>query len=167
MRLETQRLIITKFDSTMAGVVHYNSLDEDNRKFVPDEVFETVEEAAETIDYLMECYDTGEGPQVFPVLLKDGTNIGYVQLVPIDAEYEVGFHIASRYTGNGYASEAVKAFLEFIMVDKNIYEVYGICVAENLASRAVLGNCGFVKIFEGVGFYQDEQREIVKYIYKR
>ena len=47
MRLETPRLIITKFDSSMAGVVHYNSLDDDNRRFVPDEVFETVEEAAE------------------------------------------------------------------------------------------------------------------------
>ena len=49
MRIETERLIITEFDMSMAQSVHLNSLDDDNRRFVPDEVFETVEAAAETI----------------------------------------------------------------------------------------------------------------------
>lgn len=71
MRIETERLIITEFDTSMAQSVHLNSLDEDNRRFVPDEVFETVEEAAETIEFLMNCYKTGDGPLVYPVLLKD------------------------------------------------------------------------------------------------
>ena len=43
--IETERLIITKFTMDMARDVHINSLDEDNRRFVPDEVFETAEEA--------------------------------------------------------------------------------------------------------------------------
>ena len=47
MRIETERLIITDFAMDMAQAVHKNSLDEDNRRFVPDEVFETVEEAQE------------------------------------------------------------------------------------------------------------------------
>ena len=59
MRLETERLIITEFDLSMAEVVHKNSLDEDNRRFVPDEVFETVEDARETIEFLMGCYESG------------------------------------------------------------------------------------------------------------
>ena len=50
MRIETERIIITEFDLSMAESVHKNSLDEDNRQFVPDEVFETVEEAKETIE---------------------------------------------------------------------------------------------------------------------
>ena len=45
MKLESKRLIITTFDLSMAEDVHLNSLDEDNRKFVPDEVFETIEDA--------------------------------------------------------------------------------------------------------------------------
>ena len=48
MRIETERLIITELSMDMAKDLHLNSLDEDNRRFVPDEVFETVEEAAET-----------------------------------------------------------------------------------------------------------------------
>ena len=52
MRIETKRTIITEFDLSMAESVHKNSLDEDNRRFVPDEVFETVEDAKETIEFL-------------------------------------------------------------------------------------------------------------------
>ena len=42
--LKTERLTITEFTPDMAQAVHENSLDEDNRRFVPDEVFETVED---------------------------------------------------------------------------------------------------------------------------
>lgn len=38
MNIKTDRLIITKFTPDMAEAVHINSLDEDNRKFNPDEV---------------------------------------------------------------------------------------------------------------------------------
>ena len=71
MKIETDRLVITKFTMDMAQAVHVNSLDADNRRFVPDEVFETVEEAAETVEFLMGVYDNGDGPLVYPVLLKD------------------------------------------------------------------------------------------------
>ena len=78
MRIETERLVITEFTPEMAGDVHRNSLDEDNRRFVPDEVFETVEEAGETIGFLMSRYGGTEGPLAYPVLTKAGENIGYV-----------------------------------------------------------------------------------------
>ena len=52
--IETERLIITEFDEGMAQAVHENSLDDDNRRFAPDEVFETVEAARETVQFLMD-----------------------------------------------------------------------------------------------------------------
>ena len=164
MRIETERLIITEFDLSMAECVHRNSLDEDNRRFVPDEVFETVEEAMETIEFLMSMYETGDGPLVYPVMLKSGTNIGYVQLVPITEGFEVGYHIGKDYTKNGYATEAVKAFLKDIMQRKALNEVYGICVSENIASKKVMEKAGFQKIYEGMGEYQGEKRKIAKYM---
>ena len=97
MNIQTERLIITEFDLSMAEDVHLNSLDEDTRKFIPDEVFETLEDARETIEYLMSVYESGDGPLVYPVLLKDSTNIGYVQLVPMENIFEVGYHIAKPY----------------------------------------------------------------------
>ena len=53
LRIETARLIITEFTLDMAEAVQRNSLDADNRRFVPDEVFETLEEARETVDFLI------------------------------------------------------------------------------------------------------------------
>ena len=83
------------------------------------------------------------------MLLKDETNVGYVQLVPIEEGYEVGYHIGKQYTKNGYATEALKAFLEFMKEEKKLEKVYGICVSENVASRKVLKRCGFTKEYEG------------------
>lgn len=165
MRIETERLIITEFDLSMAEAVHKNSLDEDNRRFVPDEVFETIEDAKETIEFLMSCYDSGKGPLVYPVLLKDATNVGYVQLVPLAEDFEVGYHIAKEYTGNGYATEALKALLEYAETVKKLERVYGICLSENVASKRVLEKCGFMKEFEGIGDYQGERRGIAKYTF--
>lgn len=165
--METERLIITKFEMDMAEAVHLNSLDADNRRFVPDEVFETVEDAAETVEFLMGCYESGEGPLVYPVLLKDGTCIGYVQAVPFeDGAWEIGYHIGGAYTKRGYATEAVRAFLPVIMERLKIKEIAGVCLAENMASRKVMERCGFEKLFEGQGNYQGEDRRICKYIYR-
>ena len=164
MKIETERLIITRFTIDMAEAVHLNSLDEDTRRFVPDEVFETVEEAAETVTFLMECYSSGQGPLVYPVLQKDGTYIGYVQAVPLDdGGWEIGYHIGSRHTKHGYATEAVKAFLPAILPQIGVKEIAGICRAANVASVKVLQRCGFVKEFEGMGSYQGQEQRICKY----
>ena len=167
MRIETERLVITEFDLSMAESVHKNSLDEDNRCFVPDEVFETVEDAKETIEFLMSVYESGNGPLVYPVLLKDAVNIGYVQLVPLEEGFEVGYHIGKEYTNKGYATEALKAFLNEIMPKKKLDSVYGVCVSENIASKKVLENAGFQKKYEGIGEYQGESRQIAKYVLNR
>lgn len=166
MNIKTDRLIITEFTADMAEAVHLNSLDEDNRKFNPDEVFETIEDATGVVEFLMSVYTNGDGPLVYPVLLLDGTNIGYVQAVPVDdGKWEIGYHIGKAYTGKGYATEAVKAFLPVIMPKLGITEMLGICVAENTASVKVLEKSGFVKEFEGTGSYQGEERKICKFTY--
>ena len=117
MKLETERLIITEFAPDMAYDVHRNSLDEDTRRFVPDEVFETEE--------------------------------------------------AKQYTGKGYASEAVRAFLPYMMEQAGIKQVHGICISENAASRKVMEKCGFVLVFEGQGEYQETVQNICRYLFPR
>ena len=169
MRIETERLVIAEFTMDMAQAVHENSLDEDTRRFVPDEVFETLEDAQETVEFLMSQYGSEDGPLVYPVLTKEGgINIGYVQMVPLpDGKKEIGYHVAKKYTGNGYATEAVKAFLSEMNEKHGITEVYGICLAENIASVHVLKKAGFTVLFEGEGEYQGETREIFKSVWRK
>ncbi len=152
----------------MAQVVQENSVDEDNKRFVPDEVWESVEEVQDTLEFLISQYGSFEGPLVYPIIVKaTNDNVGYVQLCPIeDGMWEIGYHIAKKYTGKGYATEAVKAFLPVIAKQADILEVFGICLAENMASCAVMRKCGFENVFTGVGSYQGEDREIVKNIWR-
>lgn len=164
MQLETERLIIKDFTVDMARDVHLNSLDKETEKYVPDEVFKTEEDAKETIEFLMSVYDNLEEPQVHPVFLKkDNSNIGYVQLVPLEkGGYEIGYHIAEKQRRKGYATEATKAFLRHVALHFDVKEVYGICLSENRASLNVLSKCGFVAKEKGYSKYQNKMKEVIK-----
>jgi len=151
----------------MIESVHLNSLDDDNRRFVPDEVFETIDEASEAVEWLISCYQGVAGPFVYPMLLQDGKNIGYVQVVQTDNGWEIGYHVSKVYTGNGYSTEGVIAFLPVIMKQLKISNIYGICLAENIASQRVLDKCGFVLEYAGLENYQGVERQIRRYKYSR
>ena len=60
---------------------------------------------------------------------------------------------------------SVKAFLPVIMSDLGIRKINGICVKENIASCKVLEKAGFTLVYEGIGCYQGEEREIHKYVF--
>lgn len=93
-------------------------------------MWETVEETEEPLKFLISQYGSFEGPLVYPIIIKETSdNIGYVQLCPIgDAKWEVGYHIAKKYTGKGYVTETLKAFLSVIAKQAGISEVFGICL---------------------------------------
>ena len=168
MNIKTSHLTITTFSLDMAQSVYENSQDEDTRRFVPDEVYDSAEEAREAIEFLISRYDSDDGPFVYPIITNDsGKNIGYVQLCQIDDDsWEIGYHIAKQFTGKGFATEAVKAFLPAVAQKLNIKEVYGICLAENSASVQVLEKCGFTQFYKGLGNYQGKEVEIIKAIWK-
>ena len=170
MQIKTEHLTITTFSPDMAQTVYENSQDDDTRRFVPDEVYNSVEEAREAIEFLMSRYDTTDGPFVYPIITNDdGQNIGYVQLCKLeldDGAWEIGYHIAENFTGKGFATEAVKAFLPAMAQNHNLKEVYGICLAENVASVRVLEKCGFTQIYQGLGNYQGKEEKIIKTIWK-
>ena len=168
MNIKTSRLTIKTFSLNMAQSVYENSQDDDTRRFVPDEVYDSAEEARAAIEFLISRYDSDDGPFVYPIITHDGgKNIGYVQLCKVDEEaWEIGYHIAKDFTGKGYATEAVKAFLPVMAQKLNLNEIYGICLAENLASIRVLEKCGFTQIYQGLGNYQGKEAQIIKAIWK-
>ena len=161
--IKGQRISLFYLDETMIRDVWQNSLDDDNRKYVPDEVFETYEEASSVVHFLMENYKTDVCPKVFAIFTNKGNhNIGYVQLVEIPDGYEIGYHIAKSYTNQGYATEAVNLFLGYLKDNTDIDKIYGIALAINHASQKVLKKTGFELIFEGMSLYQGKRRKIIK-----
>jgi [ribosomal protein S5]-alanine N-acetyltransferase len=165
--IETPRLIITKLSMDMAEAIHLNSLDEDMVQFVPDEVFRTIDEAEKAIEFLMSRYENEEGPWVYPILTKTQINIGYIQVVKWEKDWEIGFHVAKAYTKQGYASEALRAFLPFIAQEKQLTKIWGICLMENHASIRVLMNCDFKEVSRGDGVYQGKQKKIITFVWNK
>lgn len=165
MIIETGRLVITELTMDMVEDIQRNSLDADNRRFVPDEVFDTVEQARETVAWLLRSAQGTEGPFVYPVLTKAGENIGYVQACMAENGWEVGYHIAKAHTGKGYATEALAAFLPYVINKLHIDHIDGIVLEENAASQRVLEKCGFGLVFTGVAQYQGQPRALRRYIW--
>lgn len=159
------KLQIAKMNQSMYYDVYKNSQDDNNRKYVPDEVFDSLEEASEVVNQIINSYDSEDGPFVYAVIRKkDSANLGYVQLVKIEEGWEIGYHIAEIYTGNGYATEAVNLFLNYIKNNTSLKQIIGIALAANKPSRRVLEKCGFEFLYEGNGLYQGRKRKIIKMI---
>ena len=165
--MKTRRLYTSLFTPEMAERIHQMSVEESNRRFMKDEVFETPEIAAEVLHDLIECYEGTDGPLVYPLFLRDGdVLIGHIEAVPLeDGDWEVGYHIGEDYQGNGYAQEAVQAFTPVMRKKLNIKEMFGISRADNPASCRVLEKCGYKLMDESVRPYQGTPQPVRRYCF--
>ena len=86
----------------------------------------------------------------FALVLNDSNDlIGFVGLGKVRCEYvEIGYEIGEQYQGKGYATEAVKAVIDwgFDLLKQAGVEVKIICKVEhdNLASRKVAEKAGMI-----------------------
>ncbi len=78
MYIKSKRFIITELTMDMCSDYQKNSVDADNRRFVPDEVCENIQDAKKTLKWLIESYSTSNGPFVYPIITNENINIGYV-----------------------------------------------------------------------------------------
>ena len=80
----------------------------------------------------------------------DNSFIGFVGLnepkyeLPVKPCIEVGWRLARKYWGNGYATEAGKASLEFAFNNLNVNEIYSFTSVANKKSRAVMERLNMV-----------------------
>lgn len=55
----------------------------------------------------------------------------------------IGFNIGLNYTRKGYATETLKALIEFVR-GEGLHETFGHCYENNIASIKTMENCGFI-----------------------
>ena len=163
--IETERLHIGEWMPELAETLCRLSQNEDNRLFLPDEVFETVEAAQTAISEWISNRRAGTGMQSCPVFQKGGPCIGHVALCPLEdwdeEAWEIEYHVAEKFRGHNYATEAVRAFLPTITAQLSVKQLRGICPEDNHASRRVLEQCGF----ENAVVYYGQPTTIVFYRY--
>ena len=93
------------------------------------------------------------GEAVFLITLRDGAIVGACGVVlQQDETPELGYWLGLPYWGQGYATEALHAVIDYVFTDLAHDAVSAGARVTNPASRRVLEKCGFQ--WTGVGLYR-------------
>ncbi len=104
---------------------------------------------------------------LFAIRLKEtGRLIGIVLYFDEkDKTCEIGYGIGSAWWGNGYTTEAVRKFLEYLFREKGMRAVSASFFTGNEASRRVMEKCGmsYSRFSEKELTYLDRERDLIYY----
>ena len=156
---ETKRLVIRKLRDEDAQKLYENHLDDEVRKWFPNESYADVEEALDAARFFADCVDNGHLPFVLGVELKETKElIGDTGISEVDGkpgEAEIGYCIGQQYRGRGYASELLSAISAFAASRFGLSVIYGRVVHGNEASARVLEKNGYQFVKEEFGAEDD------------
>jgi len=163
--LETERLIIREFTLKDTEIIYEFSQEEALKKWIPDQVYADLDEARETLEFLISKYKEKEYPFVMAVVKKDTDElIGHIGLSVIKRGIEVGYGIGEKYQNKGYAREAVDAYTTWGKKEFSLDKIYGVVECENYASCKVLENSQFTFLEEDVVGEFDKKKHRKIYI---
>jgi len=145
MLLKTERLYLRKYTLDDVEKNYLYSQEESRKKGIPNEVYADIEASRENVEFILSCYEKGGFPYVYAVVLNDTDEyIGHVSLSEIPEGIEIGYAICEKHQGKGYATEIVQAYIAWGKTKLGLEKIYGFTYPENIASRKVLENAGFV-----------------------
>ena len=156
---ETERLRVRRFEPEDAARLYAHHLDEEVKKWIPNESYQDLAEAREAVDFFAGCVNSGKLPDVLAAELKEtGELIGDTGINEVEGkpdEVEIGFAICPEYRNEGYATELVKAMSEFAAKAFKAHSLYGRVIKGNAASVSVLEKSGYRFVREESGAEDD------------
>ena len=156
---QTEHLRIRRFEAEDAKQLYENHLEEEMKQWIPNESYESLEEAAGAITFYQCRVDDGHLPYVLAVELKEtgeligDTGVNEVEGAP--GEVEIGYSICRKYSGRGYATELLEAMTGFVVELFGIQTLYGRVMKGNEASVKVLEKCRYRFLREQFGAEDD------------
>jgi [ribosomal protein S5]-alanine N-acetyltransferase len=151
--LETERLILRKIlPSDDKGMFELDSAPEVQR-FLGNKPIKSIREARQIIAFIRSQYQEN-GIGRWAVVEKESNSfVGWAGLKLVKEKindhinfYDLGYRLIKRYWGKGYATEAANVSLKYGFEQLGLEQVYGMCDAENVASRNVLEKVGLKRI---------------------
>lgn len=144
-RLESDRLILRRFTNEDAAAMYHNwATDEETCKFLNWNVHKNIEETKEIIQKWVEGYETNSYNWI--VELKETHEaIGSISSVKVskrNSTAELGYCYGSRFWGKGYATEALRTVIEYLLTDCDLYLVEAWHISGNPASGRVMEKAG-------------------------
>ena len=156
---ETPHLRVRKFDLHDVQTLFRIHLEEEVKRWIPNECYANLEETQKAIEFFSDCARARELPYVLAVEWKEtGELIGDTGINEVEGsptEVEIGYVISRKHSKKGYATELLAAMTEFAAFTFGINVLYGRVMRGNDASVRVLEKNGFVFIREEFGAEDD------------
>lgn len=146
MSLSTPHLLLRPFEEEDAPALFTIHRQQKVRRFLPNESYESEEEALGAIRFFAGCVKAQKLPCVLAVTLE-GQLIGDVGINEVEGEkneVEIGFCISEAYANRGYATQAALAMEEYARQHFPISKLQGRVMQGNAASCRVLEKCGYL-----------------------
>lgn len=165
--IETRRLTIRSFARQDAPLLHERVFgDPQVMRFIPRGASPSVERTLASIERFM-AHEREHGFGLWAVELKEtGELIGDTGLFLVEGrgpEVEVAYHFGKRWWGQGYATEAAAAAMDFGFRECGLREIIAICYPDNVGSWRVMEKAGMRHV--GTARYYDT--DVVKYVKRR
>lgn len=141
--IETPRLYLRELTPTDAENFYLLNADPEVMRFTGDEPFGSIEEAYTFLENYSHYNDYGFGRWAV-IRKQDGAFLGWcgLKFTPESNEYDIGFRFFRKYWGNGYATQAAKACLDYGFGQLGLTTIVGRVMADNAASVKVLEKLG-------------------------
>lgn len=107
-----------------------------------------IEETKAFLSRAAEGWLTGNDYSWAITLKETGELIGMVGLRIHEFKADLGYNLARRFWGKGFATEAVTAIVSWALAQPQIYRVWAMCDVDNPASARVLEKVGMKR--EGI-----------------
>lgn len=149
-QLETPRLLLRRLKHRDARDLYDFGQDPEVSRYCLRDAYKSISEARRYIRYMKSCYRRCE-PSGYAIVLKEtGHVIGTIGFARFDADHaraEVGYSLARSCWNQGFATEALSAFLAFCFDTLHLHRVESLNATANPASARVMEKCGMR--FEG------------------
>lgn len=149
--LETERLLIRNWHDADRNLFREINRDSKVMEFFPRR--RTHEEADVLMDRVRTMIEeTGLG--FYALEEKESSEpVGFCGICPAsispimpEETIEIGWRLATRYWGKGYATEAARAVLDHAFMDRELHAIVSFAVAENTRSTAVMRRIGLRRL---------------------
>lgn len=149
--INTERLTLRPFQYTDGNdMLTYWVSDPDIQSLYCEPIYTTKEEVKELLDKYIGSYDKEDYYRWAIIEDKSGICIGQIAIFLVDNKNhfcEIEYALGSKFHRKGYATEAVKAILDFSFNQINFHKIQVCHKESNIASQGVIRKCDFT--YEG------------------
>ncbi|WP_139364865.1 GNAT family N-acetyltransferase [Sutcliffiella halmapala] len=146
--LETERLILRQVKAVDAGSLLTYLSDPDVMKHVGLLPFESIEDALGEISWYDSIYKEKTGIR-WGITLKDEGEVigscGFLKMASQHFRAEIGTELSKEYWGQGIASEALEAVIQYGFNSLDLQRIEGLIEPANLSSQKLFEKHGFLR----------------------